>query len=214
MENGVSEGGTEMRSLSLRPLGSNKRLSGGPDSADVSVRVICVTGMPAAGKEEFQTVALQHGYTIVRMGDVVRDEARRRGLPITDAAVGGMAHEDRVKQGAGIWAERTIPRVRGKEVLIDGLRSPAEREAFRKAFGRDLVVFGIEASPRTRWERVQRRLRPDDAKTFEEFQRRDARELGWGLGDVLASADVTILNEGSLNDFYARVREELKKLDG
>lgn len=170
--------------------------------------------MPAAGKEEFQQVAVELGYTVVRMGDVVRDEARKRGLPITDAAVGGMANEERVKHGVAVWAERTIPRVRGDRVLIDGLRSPAEREVFRKAFGRDLIVFGVEASKRTRWERVQRRQRPDDAKTLEEFQRRDARELGWGLGGVVASADITIVNEGTLDEFYARVREELRKLDG
>lgn len=170
--------------------------------------------MPAAGKEEFQQIAVELGYTVVRMGDVVRDEARKRGLPITDAAVGGMAHEERQKHGAAVWAERTIPRVEGERVLIDGLRSPAEREVFRRSFGERLLVFGVVASQRTRWERVQRRQRADDAKTFEEFQRRDAREISWGLGEVVASADRAIVNEGTLEEFYSRVREELRKLDG
>jgi dephospho-CoA kinase len=177
------------------------------------VKVICVTGMPAAGKEEFQIVAASMGYAIVRMGDVVRDEARRRGLPVTDAAVGGMAHRERKEHGVAVWAERTIPLVRGDRVLIDGLRSLAELDAFRRAFGKDLVVFGIEASPRTRWDRVLSRRRPDDARTWEEFLRRDAREIGWGLDKVVAAADVRIVNEGSLDAFYARVREELRKLD-
>ena len=172
-----------------------------------------MTGMPAAGKEEFQKVAAEEGYVIVRMGDVVREEARRRSLPITDAAVGGMAHEEREKHGAAIWAERTIPRVRAERVCIDGLRSPAELAAFRQAFGRGLVVFGVEASPATRWQRVQRRKRADDAATWEEFLRRDARESGWGLQEVIASADVTILNEGTLKEFYAAVRAALRKLD-
>lgn len=159
-------------------------------------------------------MAVELGYAVVRMGDVVRDEARKRGLPITDAIVGGMAHEERQKHGVAVWAERTIPRVKGERVLIDGLRSPAEREVFRHAFGNQLLVFGIVASQRARWERVQRRRRPDDAQTFEEFQRRDARELGWGLGEVVASADLTIVNEGTLEAFRSRVREELRKLDG
>ncbi|HLE55160.1 MAG TPA: AAA family ATPase [Thermoplasmata archaeon] len=178
------------------------------------MKVICVTGMPAAGKEEFQIVASELGYSVVRMGDVVRDEALRRGLPITDAAVGGMAHEERAKHGPGVWAERTVPRVQGERVLVDGLRSPAEREVLREAFGKDLVVFGIEASQGTRWRRVQERKRTDDAKTFEEFQRRDARELGWGLGEVVAAADVRIVNELALEKFYERVRQELRRLDG
>ncbi len=199
--------------LASGPRNSRKRLTGGPDSARVSVRVICVTGMPAAGKEEFQTVASELGYTVVRMGDVVRDEARRRGLPITDASVGGMAHDEREEHGPGIWAERTVPRVLGARVLIDGLRSVVERDVFRRAFGDDLIVFGIEASQGTRWERVQRRQRPDDAKTFEEFRRRDERERGWGLDEVVATADIRMVNEGPLDAFYDRVREKLRGLD-
>lgn len=170
--------------------------------------------MPAAGKEEFQNVAAEKGYVIVRMGDVVRGEARRQGLPITDAAVGGMAHKERTKHGPAIWAERTIPHVTAERVCIDGLRSPAELAVFRKVFGRGLVVFAVEASPETRWERVQRRQRPDDATTWEEFLRRDARERGWGLEEVIAAADVRIVNEGTLQEFYEDVRQALRKLDG
>ncbi len=178
------------------------------------MRVICVTGMPAAGKEEFQTVAAADGYRIVRMGDVVREEARRRGIPITDGRVGGMAHEERERHGAAIWAERTVPQVRAARVCIDGLRSLAELERFRKAFGTDLVVFAVDASPATRWLRVQRRHRPDDAATWDEFLRRDARERGWGLEDVIASADVRIVNEGTLVAFHEEVRGALRRLDG
>ncbi len=170
--------------------------------------------MPAAGKEEFQKVASQAGYVIIRMGDVVREEARRRGLPITDAAVGGMAHEEREKHGTAIWAERTIPRVRAERVCIDGLRSPAELAAFRSAFGSSLVVFAVEASSEIRWGRVQRRRRPDDPTSWQEFLRRDARERGWGLEQVVAAADLRIVNEGSLDDFYAAVRKALRRLDG
>jgi dephospho-CoA kinase len=178
------------------------------------LKVICVTGMPAAGKEEFQKVAAEESYLIVRMGDVVRDEARRRGLPITDGSVGGMAHEERQKHGAAIWAERTVPHVRAERVCIDGLRSSAELNVFRRAFGKGLVVFAVESAPGTRWRRVQRRHRPDDATTWEEFLQRDARERGWGLEEVIAAADVRIVNEGTLDEFYSAVRKELRSLHG
>ena len=177
------------------------------------VKVLCVTGMPAAGKEEFQKVASEMGFDVVRMGDVVRDEARRRGLPVTDTAVGGMAHAERGAHGDAIWAERTIPRVTGPRVLIDGLRSPAELAVFRNAFGPGLVVFAVEAAPETRWRRVQRRRRADDATTWEEFLRRDARERGWGLEDVIAAADVVIEHVGTLEEFYAAARAALRRLD-
>ena len=170
--------------------------------------------MPAAGKEEFLHAAVGLGYTVVRMGDVVRDEARQRNLPIRDAVVGTMAAEERRRHGPTIWAERTIPRVTGERVLIDGVRSLPELAAFREAFGRDLVIFAVVASPETRWERVVRRHRPDDATTWEEFRQRDLREIGWGLDKVIASADITLVNEGTLEEFYASVRDALRRLDG
>src|SRR5947209_15554784 len=67
------------------------------------VKVVCVTGMPGCGKDELLGVARDLGFSIVRMGDVVREEATRRGLPITDEAVGGMAHAERQAYGFGIW---------------------------------------------------------------------------------------------------------------
>lgn len=170
--------------------------------------------MPGAGKEEFVQVAAEMGFSIVRMGDVVRDEARHRGLPITDAAVGGMAHAERQAHGYGIWAARTVPRVRGERVVIDGLRGKAELEVFRKAFGQDLIVLAIHASPATRYERVKQRQRADDAMTPETFRARDERELSWGLGDVIATADLVIVNEDTPEAFRSEARSVLERIHG
>src|SRR5881396_3356600 len=170
--------------------------------------------MPGCGKEEAVAVAQNLGFTIVRMGDVVREEALRRGLPITDAAVGGMAHAERQAHGLGIWAERIVPRVQGEYVLVDGLRGRAELEVFRGAFGDDLAVVAVHASPRTRYERMMRRRRTDDAGSIDAFRARDLRELSWGLGDVIATADVMLVNEGTLEEFRRAARTALGRLHG
>jgi len=170
--------------------------------------------MPGCGKEEILGVARELGYTIVRIGDVVREEAERRGLPITDEAVGGMAHAERQAHGLGIWAERTVPRIRGNRVVVDGLRGRAELDVFRKAFGEGLVVVAVHASPKTRYERMLRRRRPDDAATIEAFRARDTRELSWGLGDVIATADLVLVNEGSLEEFRRQAQAALERLHG
>src|SRR2546422_6151513 len=170
--------------------------------------------MPGCGKEEVLVVAKNLGFSIVRMGDVVREEAQRRGLPISDATVGGMAHAERESHGYGIWAERTLPRILGDRVLVDGLRGRAELEVFRGALGDDLSVVAVHASPRTRYERMIRRRRTDDAGTIEAFRARDLRELSWGLGDVIATADVMLVNEGTLEEFRRQARAALRRLYG
>jgi dephospho-CoA kinase len=170
--------------------------------------------MPGCGKEEALVVAQALGFSVVRMGDVVREEALRRGLPITDATVGGMANAERQAHGMGIWAERTLPRIQGERVLVDGLRGRTELEIFRGAFGDDLSVVAVHASPKTRYERMLRRRRTDDAGSIEAFRARDLRELSWGLGDVIATADVMLVNEGTLDEFRRQARTSLERLHG
>ena len=167
-------------------------------------RVICVAGMPGCGKEEFVKVAEERGLPIVRMGDIVREEAKRRGLKFSDESVGGMAHEERVKHGFGVWAERTVSRVGDATTVIDGIRGREEVEVFRRAFGDRLVVVAIHASPRTRYARIRKRGRGDDVISEAEFHRREKREMGWGLAEVIATADHMIVNEDGLSDLRAQ----------
>ena len=171
-----------------------------------------LTGMPGSGKEEFVKTALKEGFLVVRMGDVVREEVKSRGLEATDDNVGGLASKERQKFGLGVWAERTVPLVEGDVVLIDGIRGDAEIEVFKKAFGDDLVLVGIHTSPKTRYERIKQRNREDTTITWEAFKKRDLRELGWGIGNAIAQCDHVIINEGTLKEFQKDVRILLKTL--
>jgi dephospho-CoA kinase len=179
-----------------------------------SRKAICVTGMPGCGKEEFLKIASQAGLPVVRMGDVVREEASRRGISLTDEGVGGMAHQERQVHGPDIWARRTLERISDQNVVIDGVRSPAEVDTFRAAFGGRVTVVAVHASPRTRYKRISSRGRSDDVLTEEEMKVRDGRELKWGLGKVIALADYMIVNEGSLRDFKREAEEVLRKVLG
>jgi dephospho-CoA kinase len=143
---------------------------------------------------------------------VVREEAKSRNLEATDDNVGGLASKERQKFGLGVWAERTIPLIKGDVVLIDGIRGDAEIETFKRAFGDDLIQIGIHTSPKTRYERIKQRNRDDATITWEAFKKRDLRELGWGIGNALAQCDHVIINEGTLKEFQVNVRNLLKTL--
>lgn len=164
-----------------------------------------MTGMPGSGKEVFLEVARERGLPVIRMGDVVREEAAGRGLSLTDADVGGMADREREAQGTDIWARRTLDRIETNQVVIDGVRSLEELDAFAKRFAEGLVLVAVHASPATRYGRIARRARPDDISTETDFRTRDRRELRWGLGGVIASADEVVVNEGDLAGFRDHV---------
>ncbi len=162
--------------------------------------IIVTTGMPGAGKEEFLKVCQARGAKIIRMGDIVRDKAKEFGLDLSDSSIGTLANEERKRYGIDIWAKRTIPYVGGELVLIDGTRGPDEIRAFKQAFGDDVKVVAIHASPKTRYERLVARRRPDSPVSRAEFDARDKRELDWGLGGAISLADYLLINESDLKE--------------
>ncbi len=163
--------------------------------------LIVIAGMPGAGKEEFVVVALSNGYQVVRMGDVVREFASKTSVGVGDKGVGGFANEERQKYGYDIWAKRCLDRVRSERTIIDGSRGVMEMKVYHDRFGEGIRLVAIHSSPSTRYPRLIGRGREDAPKNKEEFEARDERELSWGLGSLIALADVMIVNEGSLEGF-------------
>ncbi|MCZ7397335.1 MAG: AAA family ATPase, partial [Candidatus Methanoperedens sp.] len=53
------------------------------------MKIIAFVGMPASGKSEASAMARALNIPIVNMGDVVREETAKRGLPPTDENIGG-----------------------------------------------------------------------------------------------------------------------------
>ena len=175
------------------------------------MKLIVTVGMPGSGKDELVEVARQVGLATLKMGDLVRDETRRRGLPLTNANIGRIANEEREKHGGGVWAQRAVPKLIETKMLVDGCRSDSEVTVFRHHFG-DLFVLGIFSSPEHRYDRLAKRGRGDDSANFQELYDRDRRELKWGIGNALALADGILINEGTLEEFRRAAREKLEEI--
>lgn len=175
------------------------------------MKLIVTVGMPGSGKDELIAVAQSIGLATLKMGDLVREETRRRGLPLNNANLGRVANEEREKHGPGVWAQRAIPKLTETKMLVDGCRSDHEVTVFRHNFG-DLFVLGIFASPETRYDRMIKRSRGDDGMSLQEFYDRDRRELKWGIGNAFALADGMLINEGTLEEFKRAARDRLEEI--
>lgn len=174
--------------------------------------ILVISGMPGTGKEEFVSVALEQGYAVVRMGDVVRAEAERTGVTLSDKGVGGFANEERQKHGYDIWAKRAVLHVKSDRTIIDGCRGLMELEIFQKELSK-VRSIAIHSSPGTRYPRLMARKRYDAPQNWGEFRARDDRELGWGLGSLIAMSDVILVNEGTLEEFKSTCLQFLLKLE-
>jgi dephospho-CoA kinase len=133
------------------------------------------------------------------MGDVIRELAKQKGLEPTRENMGHLAEEIR-KGGPDAVARRCMEMLKkGPEGLtvVDGIRSLAEVNTFKDEF--DVVLIALWASPLSRYKRLARRGRSDDPKTWEEFKDRERRELGFGIGDAIASSDYMIKNDDGID---------------
>ena len=179
------------------------------------MRVVGTVGLPGSGKGELAAVAREAGIPVVTMGDVIREACRDRGRdPSTDH--GEVAKALREENGPAAIAERSLPLIRDAvretdtdTVVVDGLRSMVEVEAFREAFGENFLIVSIEAPFDLRAERLAERGRDSSDSDLEALRARDERELSFGMGEVMDAADVRIDNTDSLEAFRTSVRELL-----
>jgi len=180
------------------------------------MKVLAFTGMPCSGKTEAVKVAKEMGIPVIRMGDMVWEEVKNRGLPLDNKNVGNVADQMRNEHGKDIWARRALTKIRILDktdiIVIDGIRNVEEIDTFKKKLGKEFIVIVITASDETRRKRVLDRGRQDDSTNIEDLEERDKRELRWGLGAVIAAADVVISNEGSIDEFRDKIRKTLDKI--
>jgi len=175
------------------------------------MKLIAFVGMPASGKSEASAVARSLKIPVVNMGDEVREEAKRRGLPPTDENIGGTGTALRRDEGMDAIAKRCVPKIRAQRsdvVVVDGTRNIEEVNYFKNHFGDDFKLIAINAPFDLRFERVKKRARSDDMNGIEELKRRDEREKSWGLEKAMDMSDITLNNTRSIEEF----QEEIRKL--
>jgi dephospho-CoA kinase len=177
--------------------------------------VVGLAGMPGSGKSLVVKTAQQEGYAVVVMGDVIREETQKRGLKPTPKNIGKVMLELREKGGNSIIADKCIPKIeqqKSGKVIVDGLRSLSEVDAFKAHFSK-FSLIAVHASPETRFNRLYRRRRSDDPDGWEIFHERDMRELNVGLGNAIAIAEHLIINENNRNDTKAKVKQTLRMIE-
>lgn len=177
--------------------------------------VLGLAGMPGAGKSLVVAVAKVNGYSVVVMGDVVREEAAKRNLKPSPENLGRVMLELRQSEGANVIAKRCIPKIEKaieRKIIVDGVRSLSEVEEFKKHFPK-FTLIAIQASPETRFKRLYRRQRSDDPASWEIFQERDRRESNVGLEQAIAAAEHIIINEEELSAVKKKIKEVLRKVE-
>ncbi len=173
-----------------------------------------ISGMPGSGKSIVSDMAQEKGAIIISMGDIIREEAKKRGESTKETA-----QNLRKEFGDYIVSELTIEKIKKLSeteednlIMIEGIRSHHEVEMFKENF-ENFIILSIFANPAIRFERLLKRMREDDSQDYEGFQQRDYNELNFGIGNVISLSDKLIINESDMESFREKIDEFFKEIN-
>lgn len=179
---------------------------------------LAITGTQGAGKSVFTEIAKEK-YKIpsYRLGNIIIEECKKRGLEVNSRNMGKISIVLRYESGPQAIAAKALPALKKftkdqpKMIIIDGIRSFAELALIKEEF-EDVRLVALLSTLKTRKERVETRQRID-LGTLGDFEEREQRELGFGLGDVISKADYFILNENiTKEEFITKIENLLAQI--
>lgn len=177
--------------------------------------IIGITGLSASGKDTVAEILEQHGFANFSLSDIIREYCRSIGQETTRENLIAAGRYLRETYGNDYLPDQVIKKIREQEIknaVIVSLRHPDEIRLLKKEPDFKLVI--VESPIQIRFDRTQRRQgRPEDRDTFEEFkdhedQERAGTASGQQIDAVMAMADETIENTGTIDE----LREKVEKL--
>lgn len=182
------------------------------------MKIIGISGSNGAGKDLAGAIlASKFGYYFISVTDLLRAEARKRGMPVDRESLRTISAEWRREQGLGVLINKAVEHYNELPteyagLAIASLRNPGEADRVHELGG---TVLWMDADPHVRYDRIQanaalRGRAEEDNKTFEQFLAEEQAEMHTSgdqatldMSAVKAKADLTLINEFTDQDHLA-----------
>jgi len=187
------------------------------------VKVVVTVGLPGSGKSSHvKVIGEKHEFPQLETGQILLGEMAEKGIEITSDNIKKFTQEKKHISDS-YFTERAAEIVKSQYrdkrlVFLSGMRAPSEIDFLRREFGESNVfVIAFLASRTSRYERVAqprkgfdfvgkstRESEKQDAKkqkedqllaSYDEFIKKDLKELSFGEGNVIALADYFVITE-------------------
>lgn len=181
------------------------------------MKVVGLIGNMCTGKDTVaRYLAERWPFTIVSIGDLVRQIAVKEKCSLDRSSLHQISRRLIREKGAeylGRLVLSTIRKEKCEQVIISGIRTTADIQVFRQAFGSSLFLVHIDVSSVPLWERFQwaaHRNTERDPKAFHEFVEhlREEEEI-FALSKSTSLADVIVRNDSTLEKLHRRVESTI-----
>jgi cytidylate kinase len=182
------------------------------------MKIFGLSGTNGSGKDTIgHMLAERHNYLFVSLTDMLRHEAKKRGLSVERENLRMISAEWRREHGLGVLVDKAVEYFKSQDtdyagLVVASLRNPGEADSVHALGGK---VVWTDADAHIRYDRIQahkaeRNRAEEDNRTFEQFMADEAAEMTpsgdaatLNMAAVKQLADITVLNEGTdLQAFY------------
>jgi dephospho-CoA kinase len=185
------------------------------------MKIIGIAGTNGSGKDLLgEILAKNYGYLDVSVSDFLREECKKRGLPIERENLRMISAEWRRDFGLGILVDKAIELFNRTDGSYAGLvavpmRNPGEAQHLKDLGG---TLVWVDADPKIRYQRIYSRQRSaEDQKTFKQFLQEEQDEMSHSgdeatlsLAAVKTMADIFITNDSNdLEKFQQTAKKAL-----
>ena len=203
------------------------------------MRFVGVTGLPGAGKGAFidllRPLLAEQGVETryYSLSDQLREEARRRQLPVARPVLRTIANELRQEHGSGVLSLMVVRKIRddlatvpaGTDlvIIVDSIRNPEEVRVLRRELGSQFALVAVEAPLDVLVQRLASRARFDEPE--EVVKRKEAaRQMiigesgegepahGHNIAECIAMADWCVDNSTSLAALGASIQHFVREM--
>lgn len=210
---------------------------------------IGVVGQIACGKGVLVDALKEHGFVSFSLSSILHDDLKEKGITdFTRKTLQDMGDELRKKYGRDVLARRAIKKLTStgpaasfppvnappmntgdapcrdpflsrhpSKFIIEGIRNTAEVEYLKSL--KNFTLIGVKAKRSLRFERLLKRKKPWDPKSWNEFLVVDQRDLGIGqdkngqqVKRCLRYCDYVLINNKDIKDFQRKVKKLLDKI--
>lgn len=182
-------------------------------------KIIGITGTLGAGKGTIVEFLLRNGFVHFSARGLIVEEIKKRNLDVNRDSMVFVANDLRAKHSPSYIAEQLYTQAEktGKACVIESLRTEGEIIALRKKG--EFYLFAVDADPKLRYARVEKRATESDHVSYEKFLADENREMNsndptkQNLKRCSDIADYRFENNGTIDELYEKVEAVLNEIN-